>query len=313
MPRNTSIITPLSAFAQNNNDNSKLQIAKCGFNKFSSPAAIRKHKVVSKSVAKSKTTRSKSITHSTSLPLSIGTTYGTTQPAFMYNPTFLLDPQQRGSIMKHLAEDVPWSIVKYNRYGKEHITPRYTYCYGTPMADNTPCIVHWKNSTSIAEPMPLWLKQLCTIVQEATNKYLTSIGLPEVEFNIALLNYYADGSQHISEHKDDNGFLQHTTIASLSFGDERTFKVKVPNPTSPDTNIIHKVPLQSGSLALLINGPLHQLPKSTSTNSRFNISIRSVKRPPSDKIMFNEQHNMYECIGDTGFGNHCKYTKQTSQ
>jgi alkylated DNA repair dioxygenase AlkB len=300
MPKAAPIVTPLSAFAKDSNDNIKLQNALRGFSKYSSTVTTHK----SKTTYKSKTTHNACIQYPSTLSLSIGTTYGTTQSAFVYNPTFLLDPRQRVPIIKHLAEDIPWSNGKHNEY---------TYCYGTPMICDTPCVVHWKNFTSIAEPMPHWLKLLCVIVQDVTNKYLISIGLSEIKFNAALLKCHIGGNQRVAEHKDNNRLLQHTTTALLSFGDERNFKVKIPNPTSPDVNIIHKVPLQSGSLALLINGPSHGLLKSKSTETQYDIMFCSVKRPSSDKIVFNEQYNMYECIGDTGFGNHCKYTKQISQ
>lgn len=46
------------------------------------------------------------------------------------------------------------------------------------------------------------------------------------KYNAIILNNYINEGEYISWHTDDERFLQHTTVASLSFGATRTFKVR---------------------------------------------------------------------------------------
>ncbi len=68
-----------------------------------------------------------------------------------------------------------------------------------------------------------------------------------LNFNAVLANRYADGSQHMGYHADDEPELGiNPVIGSLSFGDTRRFLIK-----SVGGNERHKVDLESGSLLLM--------------------------------------------------------------
>jgi len=101
-------------------------------------------------------------------------------------------------------------------------------------------------------------------------------------FNFVLINRYADGADHMGEHKDDEEELvKGSPIASLSLGQSRDFvfrhqdaRVKKPGLSQAPSSV--KVKLESGSL-LLMNFPTndfwyHSLPK------------RSVKMAPSVRV-----------------------------
>lgn len=91
-------------------------------------------------------------------------------------------------------------------------------------------------------------------------------------FNSVLANLYRDGHDHVSWHADDEPALGHQpTIATLSFGDTRTFHLrKNPPPDQRDSeNRVYteyiKVPLDSGSL-LIMQGAIqndwqHRIPR----------------------------------------------------
>jgi len=111
-------------------------------------------------------------------------------------------------------------------------------------------------------------------------------------FNFVLINRYADGRDHMGEHKDDEEELvKGSPIASLSLGQSRDFvfrhqdaragRAKVPSSSAPPSSV--KLKLESGSL-LLMNFPTndfwyHSLPK-RSVNSapsvRINMTFRNM-------------------------------------
>lgn len=109
------------------------------------------------------------------------------------------------------------------------------------------------------------------------------------KFNFCLVNYYANGSDSISYHSDDERFLGDLpAIASFSLGAKRDFLMKhkpiPPNnnaPPPPETKPI-KLPLGSGDMILMRGRTqanwLHSIPKRTGKNAedggRINITFR---------------------------------------
>jgi alkylated DNA repair dioxygenase AlkB len=103
--------------------------------------------------------------------------------------------------------------------------------------------------------------------------------LARTSFNACLANLYADGSQGMGWHQDNEKELDDSAIASVSLGAERRF----------DFRHIHSrqkvsVFLEQGSL-LLMKGSTqkywqHQLPKSAKvTTPRINLTFRRVIAP----------------------------------
>lgn len=96
-------------------------------------------------------------------------------------------------------------------------------------------------------------------------------------FNCALINHYKDGSQYISQHSDDEEQMG-PDIASISFGQERTFIMKQKGKEKRKLEI----PLTDGSL-LLMTGKTqlhwtHGINKSKKKmKERWNITFRKDK------------------------------------
>jgi alkylated DNA repair dioxygenase AlkB len=134
--------------------------------------------------------------------------------------------------------------------------------------------------------MPGWLIKLKEQVE-------LNLGL---SFNACILNRYSTCEDHINWHKDDERFLQHKTVASISLGAIRDFKVKI-----GVDEIVNQVPLRPGSLAVLYNGIEHALPKRSGKNApvgpRYNITFRSVKTEEALKG------------SASGFGNYFMYCR----
>jgi alkylated DNA repair dioxygenase AlkB len=99
-----------------------------------------------------------------------------------------------------------------------------------------------------------------------------------VLFNSVLLNRYRNGSDSISWHTDAEKELgNNPVIASVNFGEERTFQLK-----HKITNERINIALKHGSL-LIMKGELqhfwkHQIPKTKKKiNERINLTFRLIK------------------------------------
>lgn len=99
-----------------------------------------------------------------------------------------------------------------------------------------------------------------------------------VSFNSCLLNYYADGSEGMGWHSDDErSLVPNAAIASLSLGAERNFRFK-----HRRTGETASVRLQSGSLLVMAGETqthwVHCLPKSKRVfGARVNLTFRVMR------------------------------------
>lgn len=194
-------------------------------------------------------------------------------PDIAYYPNFLNEEEQI-ELMKNLKENVPWQRVTYQKFGKERKTPRKTFCYGTPQ-DGKSIEVQWKGNKYLTETIPNWLQVLKSKIENKMNN--------NKKFNAVIMNNYESEEDYISWHQDDEKFLEHTIVASISMGSVRNFRVK-----RGSAKIVHEIPLQIGSLAVLINGIEHTLPKRSAKElaeykPRFNITFRCLKTEASGK------------------------------
>ena len=180
------------------------------------------------------------------------------------------------------------------RYGTDTQinTPRYTTVFGVDTSsafDLNGILVDSQSSKSVSsdryktcKPRPLpqcldHLRQLTEIFTGAT-------------YNFCLVNYYANGSDSISYHSDDERFLgPKPSIASFSLGATRDFCMKhKPIPPKdgeppPEQNLKPplKLPLASGDMVLMRGNTqanwLHSIPKRKGKGSeggRINITFR---------------------------------------
>ena len=98
-------------------------------------------------------------------------------------------------------------------------------------------------------------------------------------YNALFFNWYKDGSDYICAHRDDEKDLQtSSSIASLSFGATRTFRIR----DYKTKKIVEDFQLNSGTL-FIMGGDFqkeftHEVPKTKkSNNRRINITCRKFK------------------------------------
>lgn len=156
-----------------------------------------------------------------------------------YQSSFPLDYDSNHYLKEFIAE-VPWRAEKIVVWGKTHLQPRLIAWYGDDGFD-------YKYSGIHLNPLP-WTTTLLEIkakVEHAAN----------TRFNSVLLNYYRNNRDSMGFHSDDEPELgDHPTIASLSFGEARTFILK----HKKDQGIKPlRLKLESGSL-LIMKGALQE-------------------------------------------------------
>lgn len=114
-------------------------------------------------------------------------------------------------------------------------------------------------------------------------------------YNFVLVNYYRSGLDHIGEHRDDERELcPNSSIASLSFGQERDFVFRHKdsrgsNATRKDISPV-KICLTNGSLLLMCpptnSSWYHSLPvRKNASGIRINLTFRKMK-PQNNETCF---------------------------
>jgi alkylated DNA repair dioxygenase AlkB len=197
-----------------------------------------------------------------------------------------------GGFFDFLRQELPFYRVQYkiSRGGVETLinTPRFTTVFGvdaTSKFDDNGHLVDAKTGKPIEKsrykyiprPIPQCLDQLRRMTEATTGE----------EFNFCLVNYYANGSDSISYHSDDERFLgTNPAIASFSFGAKRDFLMKhkplPPNSSVPQQDFkVVKLPLGSGDMVLMRGKTqanwLHSIPKRAGVDAakgRINITFR---------------------------------------
>ncbi|WP_204336738.1 alpha-ketoglutarate-dependent dioxygenase AlkB family protein [Cryomorpha ignava] len=177
-------------------------------------------------------------------------------------PAFF-DRQIADEYFHRLHEEIEWQHDEVILFGKRHITKRKTAWYGSKPYQYT-----YSNSTKVALPFS---KTLLDIGQKLTRE-------TGVIFNSCLLNLYADGSEGMGWHSDNEKVLNpEMPIASVSFGALRKFYFK-----NRDTKERIDILLEHGSL-LMMHPPtqehwLHSLPKTAKVKEpRINLTFRVIK------------------------------------
>lgn len=163
-------------------------------------------------------------------------------------------------IISNILESHPFTQVSYTKFNKIRHTPRMTYCYGR---FNDQTTASYKGVSFDTQVLPEWLEELKSPID-------TYLGC---KFNAVIMNKYINGSNNIAWHQDDETFLQHKMIASITMGQERPFQFRV-SADSP----IHEITLKSGSLFIFDEGLSHCIPKRAHIDGiRYNITFRQVK------------------------------------
>lgn len=143
-------------------------------------------------------------------------------------------------ILRELIEHTPWKSEVITLWGKRYQQPRLTAWFGDPEARYT-------YSGLSLEPVP-WTVLLSDIRSRVEAVAATS-------FNSVLLNYYRDHRDSMGMHSDDEAQLgMNPAIASVSFGEQRTFVLK--HKFRKDLTPVHLL-LDSGSLLLMQGATQH--------------------------------------------------------
>lgn len=167
-------------------------------------------------------------------------------------------------VCRRLIEETPWRSETIKLWGRSFAQPRLTAWYGDPGRDYT-----YSGIIMQAEAWTPLLQTLKSDVERAVGD----------EFNSVLLNYYRNERDSVGYHSDNEKELGQTpTIASLSFGDTRTFVFK---PRQKRRHEPVRLALEGGSL-LLMKGPtqqnwLHAIEKQArSCGPRVNLTFRRI-------------------------------------
>lgn len=164
---------------------------------------------------------------------------------------------------ERLMDTIAWKNDEAIIFGKRIITKRKVAWYGDSNFAYT-----YSNTTRYALD---WTKELLEIKQLAEE-------LTGVIYNSCLINLYHSGEEGVAWHSDDEKALgKITTIASISFGAERTFSFK-----HKQTKETRSINLPSGSLLVMKEDTqanwLHCIPKTKKvTMPRINLTFRIMK------------------------------------
>lgn len=192
----------------------------------------------------------------------VGQTPGLPEELVEYHPGLFTDQESQLLLHKFILQS-PWQQKVVKMYEKEVITPRLTAWY----ADKETF-----DYTSLRRSAPnSWTPELMLIKAKVEQ-------IANVKFNSVLLNYYRDGNDSVAWHSDNEKALgTHPVIASVSFGQVRTFDIRRKNDHSDK----YSIRLESGAL-MLMKGNLqqeweHRVPKSSKQmKARVNLTFRTV-------------------------------------
>lgn len=164
--------------------------------------------------------------------------------------------------LRVFLDEIPWQHDEAMIYGKHIVTARKVAWFGDARYDYT-----YSGKTRTARP---WTPELLEIKAEVER-------LGGSSYNSCLLNLYAEGTQGMAWHHDDEkGLGKNSDIASVSFGAARRFDFR--HKSSKEQMSIQ---LPHGSL-LIMRGKTqacwqHQLPKSKKiTEPRVNLTFRQM-------------------------------------
>ena len=127
---------------------------------------------------------------------------------YLYPAFFTAEESSR--YLHNLTNTVAWKQEPIKIFGKEVMQPRLTAWYGDKP---------YTYSGITMQPLP-WTPVLSAIKEKTEN-------IAGVHFTSALLNFYRTGKDSMGWHRDNENELGvNPIIASVSFGQSRTFKLR---------------------------------------------------------------------------------------
>jgi alkylated DNA repair dioxygenase AlkB len=173
-------------------------------------------------------------------------------------------PSESDRIFEKLLIQTNWRQEKIKMFGKQTDLPRLTAWYGDPGKAYS--------YSGISMHPDTWTENLLRIKSKVD-------GIASTHFNSVLLSLYRTGSDSLSWHQDNEPELgENPVIASVSFGDTRSFQFK--HKYRKELSTV-SVKLTHGSL-LIMKGPtqqfwVHQVPKTArQVGQRINLTFRVI-------------------------------------
>ena len=184
--------------------------------------------------------------------------------SIVYYPEFF-SVDESNHYFKTLLETISWRQDNITVFGKTYKQPRLTALYA-----NNKEPYSYSNITMTPHAFTKELFDIKTKVETVINTHFTT----------CLLNLYRNGQDSNGWHADNEKELgNNPTIASVSFGAERLFKLKHKRDKSLKKDLI----LEHGSLLLMKDKTqhhwLHQIPKTKKVvGKRINLTFRVIPK-----------------------------------
>jgi alkylated DNA repair dioxygenase AlkB len=176
----------------------------------------------------------------------------------------LFTPQEADGIFAALLHSIAWRHDEITIYGKKVLQPRLTAWYGDAGT-------YYRYSGLPLAPNP-WTDLLLSLKARVED-------VTDTRYNSVLLNLYRDGKDSVGWHSDNESELgSEPVIASVSFGQTRTFQLK---PKNQPGGITTRIELTHGSL-LVMRGTtqrnfVHAVMKSSKIDQpRINLTFRTI-------------------------------------
>jgi len=153
----------------------------------------------------------------------------------LYYISNFIEDSNRDLLFDHILNTFDLKTDKYNFNGKIVESPRLI---GFAADENIS--YNYSNNDHRSQKYSIPMEGIARKIEER-------LGLSKGYFNGCLINYYRNGHDSISYHKDNEPDMDRNTyIAVISLGAERIFYLK------HDTdNIVKKIKLENGSLAIM--------------------------------------------------------------
>lgn len=180
----------------------------------------------------------------------------------VYYEKCIWDKLNAENLLREMQQHLHWQHDELMMFGKKITTNRKVAWYGDKAFTYT-----YSRTTKSAIPWHPLLLPIREKTETVTN----------ASFNACLCNFYHHGNEGMTWHSDDDKeFGLNPTIASLSFGAERTFSFR-----HKITKEVISIILESGSVLLMKANTqthwVHALPKSAKIKDpRINLTFRLV-------------------------------------
>ena len=170
------------------------------------------------------------------------------------------------NFLPQLLDTIKWKQNTIKMYGNENPVPRLEAWYGDPGKSYAYSGIRMEPST--------WTDELNEIKRSIESEVAIS-------FNSVLINYYRDGQDRVAWHSDDEKELgKNPVIGSVSFGAERTFKLR--HKQYKENNLKQSIVLKNGSFLLMKGATqhhwVHEIPRTAKPiGPRINLTFRVIK------------------------------------